>query len=189
MTSTSRHLKDDLVVSGSLLRLTEDINVPARLVSNVGDVVAALGAQGSDLGDLLGGELDLLEVGGDTSGSDGLGDDTVATDLGPGEDDLGGGDLLAETLAGLLGDGLDLGAGDEEGLADHVVAEGGVGGDVDALLLAVLDQLGALEDGVTLDLVGGGDDAGSVDDGLELEQGISVSMFTLVEWLMEVGSR
>lgn len=180
MTSTSRHLKDDLVVSGSLLRLTEDINVPARLVSNVGDVVAALGAQGSDLGDLLGGELDLLEVGGDTSGSDGLGDDTVATDLGPGEDDLGGGDLLAETLAGLLGDSLDLGAGDEEGLADHVVAEGGVGGDVDALLLAVLDQLGALEDGVTLDLVGGGDDAGSVDDGLELEQGVSVSMFTLV---------
>jgi hypothetical protein len=40
---------------------------------------------------------------------------------------------------------------------------------VDALLGAVVDELGALEDGVTLDLVHGGGDAGGVDEGLELE--------------------
>lgn len=39
---------------------------------------------------------------------------------------------------------------------------------MDALLLAVLDQVVALEDGVTLDLVGGGDDAGGLDEGLDL---------------------
>ena len=126
----------------------------------------------------------------DAGCGDGLGDDGVATLLGPGEDNLCGGGANA---AGNLLDDLVL---DEKGLADHVVTESlsgvsicqpawyeqtyGVLGDVNVLLLAVLDQLGALEDGVTLDLVGGGDDAGSVDDGLELEQGVSVSMFTLV---------
>lgn len=39
---------------------------------------------------------------------------------------------------------------------------------MDALLLAVFDELVALENGVALDLVNGGDNAGGVDDGLEL---------------------
>lgn len=43
-----------------------------------------------------------------------------------------------------------------------------VGSDVNVLLLAVLDQVVALENGVALDLVGGGDDTGAVDEGLEL---------------------
>lgn len=47
-----------------------------------------------------------------------------------------------------------------------------VGGDVDALLLGVLDQgVLLLQQRVALDLVGGGDDAGSVDDGLEVLRG------------------
>lgn len=45
-----------------------------------------------------------------------------------------------------------------------------VGSDVDALLLAVLDQVVALQDGVALDLVGSGNDASAVDDGLELSE-------------------
>lgn len=39
---------------------------------------------------------------------------------------------------------------------------------MDALLLAVFDELVALENGVTLDLVDGGGDTGGVDDGLKL---------------------
>lgn len=46
----------------------------------------------------------------------------------------------------------------------------GVSGDVDVLLLAVLDQVVALENGVTLDLVGSGDNASAVNDSLELER-------------------
>lgn len=48
-----------------------------------------------------------------------------------------------------------------------------VGSDVDALLLAVFDQVVALEHGVALDLVGSGNDASSVDESLELWQGVS----------------
>lgn len=39
---------------------------------------------------------------------------------------------------------------------------------MDALLLAVLDEIVALQNGVTLDLVGGGGDAGGLDEGLDL---------------------
>lgn len=39
---------------------------------------------------------------------------------------------------------------------------------MDALLLAVFDEVVALEDGVTLDLVSSGDNAGAVDESLEL---------------------
>lgn len=45
----------------------------------------------------------------------------------------------------------------------------GVSGDVNVLLLAVLDQVVALQDRVTLDLVGSGDNASAVNNGLELE--------------------
>lgn len=42
---------------------------------------------------------------------------------------------------------------------------------MNALLLAVLDEVVALQNGVTLDLVGSGDNAGAVNDGLELGEG------------------
>ena len=74
------------MVSGLLLRLAEDINVPARLVGSVRSVVTlAVLAQNADLLNFLGSELDLLEVVTDARGSHRLGDDTVSTNLGPGE--------------------------------------------------------------------------------------------------------
>lgn len=42
---------------------------------------------------------------------------------------------------------------------------------MDALLLAVFNELVALENGVALNLVDSGDDTGGVDDGLELFEG------------------
>lgn len=89
----------------------------------------------------------------------------------PGENNLGGGDLLALGLAEALSDSLDLGGVDEERLAPAVVAEGGVGSQDDSLLLHVLDELGLRETGVTLDLVHGGGDAGILDDLLKLVNG------------------
>lgn len=56
-------LENDLVLSRLLIRLAEDVNVPARLVGRVGGVVtSAVLAQSADLLHLLGEELDLLEV-------------------------------------------------------------------------------------------------------------------------------
>jgi hypothetical protein len=48
----------------------------------------------------------------------------------------------------------------------------GVFGDVNVLLLAVLDELWLEETGVTLDLVGSGGDTGAVDEGLEMFLGV-----------------
>ena len=74
------------MLSRLLSLITEDVNVPSRLVSDEGNVVAALLlANLLDLLDVLLREVDLLEVGGDALGGDGLGDDTVATDLSPGK--------------------------------------------------------------------------------------------------------
>lgn len=74
------------MVSSLLLGLAEDINVPARLVGSVRSVITlAVLAENADLLNLLGGELNLLEVVTDARGSHRLGDDTVSTDLGPGE--------------------------------------------------------------------------------------------------------
>jgi hypothetical protein len=113
-------------------------------------------------------QLDLLEVLGNARNGDGLGDDGVAADLGPGEDDLGGGDGLALLLGQVLGDGLDLLGVDEQREALGVVAKGRVGGDDDALLGAVVDQGQVGETGVALDLVGSGDNAGGLNGSLEL---------------------
>ena len=113
-------------------------------------------------------ELDLLEVLADARRGDGFWDDAVAADLGPGEDDLGGGDGLALDLGQAVGDGLDLGDGDQQRQAERVVAERRVGGDEDVLLGAVLDQRVVGDARVALDLVDGGHDAGGFDDVLEL---------------------
>lgn len=69
-------------------------------------------------------QLNLLEVLRNARGSYRLGDDRVAADLAPCEDDL----RRSNTL--LLGDGLDLRTSNDEGQVEEVVTEGGVGGDV-----------------------------------------------------------
>ncbi len=113
-------------------------------------------------------ELNLLEVLTNARGSDGLGDDGVAANLSPGQQDVSGGDGLALGGREALSGGLDVGVSDEQRRADGVVAEGRVRCDDDALLGAVLDQLGRLEARVALDLVRGGDDASGIDGSLEL---------------------
>jgi hypothetical protein len=151
-----------------LLGLAEDVDGPAGLVGSVRDVVTTtlLLANLLNLLKVLLGELNLLEVVADAGCSDGLGDDRVATNLCPGEDDLCGSGV--ETL----GDVLDSLVLDEEGLANHVVAEGRVLGDVNTLLAAPLDEFGLEEAGVTLDLVGSGGDTSGVNQGLEVLLGV-----------------
>jgi hypothetical protein len=56
----------------------------------------------------------------------------------------------------------------EEWDVEEVVTEGRVGGDVDVLLLGVGDELLAREDGVTLDLVDGRDEAGLFNQSLQV---------------------
>lgn len=51
-----------------------------------------------------------------------------------------------------------------------------VGSDVNSLLLAVLNQVIALEHGVALDLVGGRDNTGAFNESLELRECISYCM-------------
>lgn len=113
-------------------------------------------------------ELDLLEVLADARRRDRLGDDAVAAELRPGQHDLGARDRLARGLGKALGDGLRLGHADQQRQAEAVVAEGRVGGDVDALLRGVLDELGLGVARVALDLVDSGDDARLLDQVLEL---------------------
>ena len=74
------------MISGLLLGLAENINVPARLVGSIRNVVARpLRTQGTDLLDLLVGELHLLEVVTNAGRRDRLRDDTVTANLRPGE--------------------------------------------------------------------------------------------------------
>lgn len=206
-TCKRRHLDNHLVLSRLLLRLAEDVDVPAWLVSSVWDVVASsVLAKSADLLNLLGEQFNLLEVVADTRWGNRLGDNAVAANLRPGETrqssvnasrlkarkgivhDVSTSDLGAGALGDGLGDLLDLGAGDQERDAEHVVTESlpvsvrilwsehsldpyRVGSDVNVLLLAVLDQVVALQDGVALDLVSSGNDASAVDEGLELSGG------------------
>ena len=120
-------LQDNLVLSGLLIIFTEDVDVPAGLVGSVRSVVATTLVtltQGANLSNLLSSELDLLEVVTNARGSHGLGDDTVTTDLRPGEDNVGASDLRTGALGDRLGDLLNLGAGDQKGDVKHVVTEG-----------------------------------------------------------------
>ena len=107
-------------------------------------------------------KLNLLEVLCDPGRGDRLGNDRVSTDLTPGKDDL------SRSGAFLLSNGLHLRTGDQEGDVEEVVAEGGVGGDVNVLLLGVGDELLAGENRVTLDLVDGRDEAGLLNQRLEI---------------------
>lgn len=74
------------MVSGLLLRLAEDIDIPARLVGGIRSVVTLpVLTQGANLLNLLGSEFNLLEVVTNARRCNRLGDDTMSTDLRPGE--------------------------------------------------------------------------------------------------------
>lgn len=74
------------MISGLLLGLAEDIDVPARLVGGIRSVVASpVLTEDTDLLNLLGCKLDLLEVVTNARWCNRLRDDTVSTDLRPGE--------------------------------------------------------------------------------------------------------
>lgn len=127
-----------LVGSKALFLLAKHVNVPPRLVGRVRSVVPARGlAQLADLFHLFRHELNLLEVLDNAVWRDRLGDDAVAAHLRPGQDDLRGGDGLAQTLRGAVGDLFDLVAVDEQGLSDHVVTKG--------LLISMCRLLGTLK--------------------------------------------
>lgn len=90
----------------------------------------------------------------------------MAADLGPGQHDLRAGGVV------LLGDGLDGGVSDEQGQAEAVVAEGRVGGNVDALLLGVGDEgVVLVQSWVALDLVDGRHNTSGLGDLLEVLNG------------------
>jgi hypothetical protein len=111
-----------------------------QLTRNIRNIVAdLLFSNDLDILDILGRELDLLEVLDDTRWCDGFGDHAVAADFGPCQtvsmsDDVQGlGRGYEQNLsrrhcrAGLCGEALcddfDLWAGHEEGNVEHVVAE------------------------------------------------------------------
>lgn len=110
-------------------------------------------------------QLNLLEILPDPGRRHALGDDGVAANLAPSQNDL------CRGSADLIGNRLDLGAGDEQRDIEEVVAKGRVGGNMDILLLCKSDELLGAENRVTLDLVDGGDDAGLLDEGLEVLDG------------------
>jgi hypothetical protein len=86
----------------------------------------------------------------------------VAANLAPGKDDLSGCSAL------LLGDSLDLRPGDKERDVEEVVAKGGVGGNMNVLLLGIGDELLAGKDRVALDLVDGRDKSSLLNQSLEV---------------------
>lgn len=79
--------KVHLMELGILLhRGIEDVDGPAGGLVTGGDIVTLLLlCERVDEGDLIGSQLDVDKVLLDTGGVDGLGDDAVAADLGPGE--------------------------------------------------------------------------------------------------------
>ena len=81
----------------------------------------------------------------------------MATNLRPSEDDL--------CRCGIkpVGDLLDNLVLNEKRLAEHIVAEGGVLGDMDVPLGAPFDEVGLEETWVALDLVGGRNDTCTID--------------------------
>jgi len=145
------HSYDDPVGRIALLRLIENIDAPSWLVRRVWDIVPPaplmLIRELLNSSDVFLGEFNLLEVLGDPGWRHRLGNDGVTADLTPSQDDL----RWASPL--LFCNGFDFGACDEKWDVEEVVAECGVGRDVDVLLLGILDELLAGKDGVALDLI------------------------------------
>ena len=132
------------------------------------------------------GQVDLLQVRDDALGRDGLGDDRVATNLSPCDQDLSrrGADpvgsievsLCTEQIPNdavralnlLLSNRLDFLVLEQLGLANVVVAERRVSGDVDVVFLVVLDDVLDRQQRVALELVDGGSNAGLLDQDIDL---------------------
>lgn len=93
----------------------------------------------------------------------------ILANLRPRQDYLGAGDLLPSRGGQALGDCLDLRGVDQQGQAEAVVPEGGVGRDQDVLILAVLHQLRLGQARMALNLVDSGYELRVVDNGLELD--------------------
>jgi hypothetical protein len=96
---------------------------------------------------------------GNAGRSDRLGDHAVALRDSPGDENLSGGSV------GLLGNLLNRLVSNDGRATGDVLSERGVGGDVDVLLGAVLEELSLLKERVRLDLV---------DGAVEVEWSISV---------------
>lgn len=86
----------------------------------------------------------------------------MSANLTPCKDDLCRGGTL------LLSNSLDFRPGDQKGNIEEVVAKGRVGGDVDILFLGIRNKLLARKDRVALDLVDSGNQAGLLDQSLEV---------------------
>lgn len=129
---------NDLIGRIALLRLVENIDAPSWLVRCVWDIVPPATLmfirEFLNSSDIFLRELDLLEVLCDPGWRHRLGNDGVTTDLAPSQDHLRWGSSL------LFRDGFDFGACDEQWDVEEVVAECGVGGNVDVLLFSVLDE-------------------------------------------------
>lgn len=103
-----------LVGSRALFLFTKHVDVPPRLVGRIWSVVPVRGvAQLADLLHLFRRELNFLEVLDNAVWRDRLGDDAVAAHLRPGQDDLRGGDGLAQTLRSAVGNLFDFVAVDK----------------------------------------------------------------------------
>lgn len=102
-------------------------------------------------------EVEAVEVALDAGGSQALGQDNVAAGGAPVQEDLGGSAVVL------------LGNADNGGVLELVAAsEGRVGLDLDAILVAQVDESLTLAEGVNLDLVDGGDNVGVFNEALEV---------------------
>jgi hypothetical protein len=133
------HLYDDLVGCLSFLRLIEDIDAPSWLIRSERNIIPSatlvLIRELLNSSDIFLRKLNLLEVLRNPGRRNRLGNDRVTTDLAPSQDHLRWGGSL------LFRDGLDFGTRDEQRDVEEVVAECGIGGDVDILLFGILDEL------------------------------------------------
>jgi hypothetical protein len=147
----SSGLDENLVGRLLLLRLIEDVNAPSWLVGRERNIISPpplmLIRELLNRRNVFLRQLNLLEVLRNPRWRNRLGNDGMATDLAPSQDDL------CRCSALLLSDSLDFGTRDEQRNVEEVVAKRGVGGDVDVLLLGILNQLLAGQDGVALNLV------------------------------------
>lgn len=109
-------------------------------------------------------ELNLLKVLANTARSYRLGNNGVATNLGPGEQHFSRCSIEA------FGNSFNLVVIDKERYASSIIAKGGVGSEEDAFLCAILDEILLDQAGVALYLVGGGGYSSSFDNILELQK-------------------
>lgn len=127
------------------------------LVHGAGDIV--LGAEGVDGLNVLGsqGEVEAVQVALNARGGQALGQNNVASSSVPVEQDLG------SALVVLLGNGVDCGV-----FKLVTTSQGRVSLDLNAVLVAKLDESLALAEGVNFDLVDSGNDGGILEKVLDV---------------------